>query len=34
MKSLVCTTPHQFDYTVAPIPVASDGETLLIIHEF
>ena len=32
MKALVCTTPHQFDYTVAPMPVAGDGETLLKIE--
>jgi 2-desacetyl-2-hydroxyethyl bacteriochlorophyllide A dehydrogenase len=32
MKALVCTTPYQFDYTVAPMPVAGDGETLLKIE--
>ena len=32
MKALVCTTPHQFDYTVAPMPVAGEGETLLKIE--
>lgn len=32
MKALVCTTPHQFDYTVAPMPVAGDGETHLKIE--
>jgi len=32
MKALVCTTPHQFNYTVAPMPVAGDGETLLKIE--
>ena len=32
MNALVCTTPHQFDYTVAPMPVAGDGETLLKIE--
>lgn len=32
MKSLVCTTPHQFNYTVAPMPVAGEGETLLKIE--
>ena len=32
MKALVCTTPHQFDYTVAPMPVAGDVETLLKIE--
>lgn len=32
MKALVCTTPHQFDYTVAPMPMAGEGETLLKIE--
>ena len=32
MKALVCTIPHQFDYTVAPMPVAGEGETLLKIE--
>ena len=32
MKALVCTTPHQFNYTSAPMPVAGDGETLLKIE--
>ncbi len=32
MKALVCTTPHQFDYTVALMPVAGEGETLLKIE--
>ena len=32
MKALVCTTPHQFDYTVAPMLVAGEGETLLKIE--
>lgn len=32
MKALVCTTPHQLEYTVAPMPVAGDGETLLKIE--
>jgi 2-desacetyl-2-hydroxyethyl bacteriochlorophyllide A dehydrogenase len=32
MKALVCTTPHQFDYTVAPMPVAGDGGSLLKIE--
>ena len=32
MKALVCTIPHQFNYTSAPMPVAGDGETLLKIE--
>jgi 2-desacetyl-2-hydroxyethyl bacteriochlorophyllide A dehydrogenase len=32
MKALVCTTPHQFEYTVAPMSVAGEGETLLKIE--
>ena len=34
MKALVCTTPHQFDYSVAPMPVTGEGETLLKIDRF
>ena len=32
MRTLVCTTPHQFDYTDTTIPVAGEGETLLKIE--
>ena len=32
MKALVCTTPHQFDYINASMPVAVEGETLLKIE--
>ena len=32
MKALVCNIPHQFDYTVAPMSVAGEGETLLKIE--
>ena len=32
MKALVCTTPHQFDYTTIDIPVPDSGETLLKIE--
>ena len=32
MKALVCTTPHKFDYIVAPMLVAGEGETLLKIE--
>ena len=32
MKQLVCTTPHQFTYTEAAIPVPNVGETLLKIE--
>jgi 2-desacetyl-2-hydroxyethyl bacteriochlorophyllide A dehydrogenase len=31
MKTLICTTPHQFDYTATAAPVAGVGETLLKI---
>jgi 2-desacetyl-2-hydroxyethyl bacteriochlorophyllide A dehydrogenase len=31
MKTLICTTPHQFDYADTEIPVAGAGETLLHI---
>ncbi|HEY6502628.1 MAG TPA: zinc-binding alcohol dehydrogenase family protein [Chitinophagaceae bacterium] len=31
MKTLVCTTPHQFDYTEMTAPKASAGKTLLKI---
>lgn len=31
MKTLICTTPLQFDYAEQPIPVAAAGETLLKI---
>jgi 2-desacetyl-2-hydroxyethyl bacteriochlorophyllide A dehydrogenase len=31
LKTLICTTPHQFDYADTPIPVAGAGETLLKI---
>lgn len=29
MKTLICTTPHQFDYADTTVPVAASGETLL-----
>ena len=32
MKTLVCTTPHQFDYNTMDIPVPNSGETLLKIE--
>lgn len=32
MRTLVCTTPHQFDYSTAEIPVPKQGETLLKIE--
>lgn len=32
MRTLVCTTPHHFDYTDTTIPVAGEGETLLKIE--
>lgn len=32
MKTLVCTTPHQFDYSTAEIPVPKEGETVLKIE--
>ncbi|MBS1512599.1 MAG: zinc-binding alcohol dehydrogenase family protein [Bacteroidetes bacterium] len=32
MKTLICTTPHQFDYADTPVPVAGPGETLLKIE--
>ncbi|MGC4104259.1 zinc-binding alcohol dehydrogenase family protein [Ferruginibacter sp.] len=31
MKTLICTTPHQFDYADTAAPVAAPGETLLKI---
>lgn len=31
MKTLICTTPHQFDYADTTAPVAGKGETLLKI---
>src|SRR5258705_6869797 len=31
MKTLICTTPHQFDYADTTVPVAAAGETLLQI---
>ena len=31
MKTLICTTPHQFDYADTAIPFAAAGETLLKI---
>ncbi len=31
MRTLICTTPHQFDYADTEIPVAGAGETLLKI---
>lgn len=32
MKTLVCTKPFQFDYTIMEKPIAKDGETLLKIE--
>jgi 2-desacetyl-2-hydroxyethyl bacteriochlorophyllide A dehydrogenase len=31
MKTLICTTPLQLDYTNTPLPIAGIGETLLMI---
>ncbi len=31
MQTLICTTPHLFDYTNSPIPSAATGDTLLKI---
>ncbi|MDE3237277.1 MAG: zinc-binding alcohol dehydrogenase family protein [Bacteroidota bacterium] len=32
MRTLVCTTPHQFDYADTTIPVVGEGDTLLKIE--